>query len=175
MPFNVEDFKKEGAAKGSIKPSSFECAIFGGTFIGPMHLFRAEALSLPGAAFANIDNYKPYSTGAVYTIPYSYNPQEITISFTLDEDGVIIKNVNDWVNKIVDIKGDRLFYPGYYKDYATGVIMIFVYKPDGGLSKTYTLNECYPIAVDQMQMAWSNSDDLARLNVTFKYLNYKIT
>jgi hypothetical protein len=174
MSFSIEAFKKNGTAKGSIKPSSYECAIFGGTFTGNMHEFRIEALSLPGAAFASIDNYKPYGTGLVYTIPYSYNPQEITLTFTLDEEGEIIQNINDWINKIVDIKGDNLFYPAYYEEYAIGTIEIYVFKPDGTLSKTYKLNDCFPIAVDQMQMSWATTDDLARLNVTFRYLNYTI-
>ena len=40
MSFSIEAFKKKGTAKGSIKTSSYECAIFGGTFTGNMHEFR---------------------------------------------------------------------------------------------------------------------------------------
>lgn len=59
----------------------------------------------------------------------------------------------------------------YFDEYI-GRVEIRQYGPNGDLRSIHTLREVYPLSIAPISMNWS-SDDLARLQVTFAYKNYK--
>ena len=91
-----------------------------------------------------------------------------------------------WQNKIVNTGAFEVgstqsaFAGGYvqskfntnYFDNYLGTITIRQYGSAGELRSIYTLNETYPIIINPVSMSWAN-DEVARLNVTFAYRNYR--
>ena len=171
MTFNVTNFK---ANVGELlRPFSYQVNINppGGSGVG--FRFRTESISLPGASFAEVDNYKIYGNGLALSIPHSSTIQEITCIHNVDANGETLQAFYDWANKIVNLDGRDKFSAYYYKDYVTwGTIN--VYKLDGSLVKTYILKNLYPKSYDQVQMSWGSAGEVAQLSVTYKFESFRV-
>lgn len=174
MPFSVADFKSNTLTQGMIRPSHYEVNIQPPVGDGQLYTFRAESVSMPGAAFLAVDNYKPYGSGKLYTIPYAFNPQEINITLTVDGNAEVIQMMYDWANKIVDIDGQKKYSAYYLNTYVASMFEIKVFSQDGTKKKTYRLREAFPTTVDQMQMSWGTSDDTAKLSASYKFTEYTV-
>lgn len=178
MAFNVSSFKS--SARGFLRPHSFEVFILppGSSNVGSLNALnsirlRTEGIALPGAAFLTADNYRQYGNGLTYTIPYGSNPQEIIATHTVDDRGNIIQILYDWVNEVVDLKGDFKYAPAYYEEYTRDMV-INIYEQSGTKIKTYRLTGVYPISYDQIQMAWEATDQITKIPVTYRYEYFTI-
>ena len=173
MSFSVSQFKSRVASEGFLRSAHYDVMInapVGG--FNNIHL-RTESASLPGNAHLNVDVYRPYNTGVVYTIPYSYNPTPVTCAHTIDSNSELIKSFWNWNNKITDLEGYEHKHAANYHNEYVGSMIILVRGPDGSTKSTYILNEVYPESIDQVQMSWG-SEDIVRLNVSYRYSSYRV-
>jgi hypothetical protein len=177
MAFNIQEMKSSIESNGYLPASSFDMLVNPPAGIGGGELLRirSEAVALPGVSFAAVDGYKPYGTGRVYSIPHTFTPQAISVTHLIDTNGDILQTLNDWSNKIVDFKGAGGAYTArYFKTYVVDAD-IFIYDGDNQIAKTIKLISMYPSTVDQVQMAWGSSDELAKVSVNYQFLDYTIS
>lgn len=174
MAFSVSVFKAGAAAKGFLRTHSYTVTINPPTGGGGELRLRTENVTLPGASFLTIDGYRPYSSGIIYNIPYSYNPQPISMTHTIDSNGYVLKAFWDWVDKISDLSGEYMHAANYLDEYTARQMNIEVYNQDQSIVKIYTLYDVFPITIDQMEMGWGNNDETAKLNVSYQFSRYKV-
>jgi len=187
MAFNLNNFKSDINDQGVLKQNSYDVYIGmplipvgNGSIDSSRKLkIRTESAAIPGSSFSSVDNYRPYGFGKTYNIPYSYIPQEISCTHLVDRDGDMYKIITDWMNNIVDYQGRREtvggnHYSAYYLDEYKGSMSIYVYSPIGDLVKRVELKEVYPISLDQIQMSWSASNEIVRINVNYRYTHYEV-
>jgi hypothetical protein len=167
MAFSIKDMK------GSLQSSSYLMASHYEMIVQPkgggdsnLLRMRADSVSLPGVSFASVDQYKPFATGRTYNIPHSFTPQEISVSHLIDTNSDVLKSLIDWAAFIVDFKGETgsPFTANYFKEYVSDAPR-----------KTITLIDTYPSTIDQVQMSWASSDEIARVNVSYQFVDYTIT
>ena len=177
MSFNVSNFKSDiVSTKNFLRPTHFDVLIFPPVSgpAGPRELtLRTESVALPGGSFMTIDNYRPYASGKNYTIPYATNVQEVSMTHTIDAKADVYRTLYMWMDLIVDFDGDRKYTAEYYNNYVTD-ILITAYDMEGAPAKTIVLYEAFPISMDQPQMSWNTIDDIARLNVQYKFSDYNV-
>ena len=174
MAFNVARFKSQVANQGFLRSHSYFVLINPPVGDGNEIRLRTESVALPGAAFLTIDNYRPYSSGKIYNIPYSYNPQDISMVHTIDSNGNIMKTFWDWIDLIADIGGNGRFAANYHDEYIAPQMNIFVYNSQQEVVKTVTLYEVFPMTIDQMQMSWGSNDETAKINVNYRFSHYEV-
>lgn len=174
MAFNVARFKSQVANQGFLRLHSY-FVIVQPPLGGQEEIrLRTESVALPGASFLTVDNYRPYSSGKIYNIPYSYNPQDIAMIHTVDSNGDTLKTFWDWIDLIADISGGGQFAANYHNEYVADQMVIFVYNTQQEIVKTVTLYEVFPMSIDQMQMSWGSNDETAKLNVNYRYSHYEV-
>lgn len=176
MAFSVQEMKSSLSKNGFLKASNYEMVVSPPTGGGALLRIRAESVSLPGSSFASVDGYKPFATGRTYQIPHTFTPQEISVTHLIDANSNVLKTLIDWSSFVVDFKGEGggPFTAGYFKDYVVDG-SIFLYSNDGKRQKTITLFQMYPSSIDQVQMSWASSDELARVNVNYNFVDYTIS
>lgn len=160
------------------KPWSYEVAItvpssrsIGSRF--EMVKLRTENVSMPGASFLSVDNYRPFGGGSVYNIPYGYNPQEITMTHVLDGSANLYEAFWYWMVTIVDSDGANR-YGAYYFDNYKAQMQIHLKNPNrpNRTEKIVYVKDVYPSALDQTQLSWAETDQTTKINVTYRYLHW---
>jgi len=174
MSFSISQFKSRVASEGFLRSSHYDVMINAPVGGFDNIRLRTETASLPGSAHLNVDVYRPYNTGVVYTIPYSYNPTPVACVHTVDSNSDLIKAFWNWSNLITDLEGTEYQHAANYHDNYVGTMTIMVRGPDGSTKSTYTLNEVFPESIDQVQMSWG-SEDIVRLNVSYRYSSYNVS
>lgn len=174
MAFDIRSFKSNVSNRGFLRSHSY-FVIVQPPLGGQEEIrLRTESVALPGAAFLTVDNYRPYSSGKIYNIPYSYNPQDIAMVHTVDSNGDLLKTYWNWINAVTDLRGDENFAANYHDDYIADQMVIFVYNESQEIIKTVTLFDVFPMSIDQMQMSWATTDETAKLSVNYRYSRYII-
>jgi len=178
MAFSIQDMKGSLQSSSYLMASHYEMIVQpkGGGGGGELLKIRADSVSLPGVSFASVDQYKPFATGRTYNIPHSFTPQEITVSHLIDTNSDVLKSLIDWASFIVDFKGETSapFTANYFKEYVSDAT-ILLYDNAGTPRKTITLVDTYPSTIDQVQMSWASSDEIARVNVSYQFVDYTIS
>lgn len=177
MAFSVANFKSQTqATRDFARPNTYSVIVSPpgqGAGAGRILEMITESLTLPGMSFTSVDNYKPYGDGIVYNIPYNYNPQEISCTHLVDG-ALLVNNIfYEWSNMITDTIEEDKFTAKYHDDYVT-TLQVNVYDQQGTIRQTWEMYEAYPISIDQTQLSWATTDDILRLNVTYRYSHFKI-
>lgn len=171
MPFSIPAWK--GRIKDSLPASRYEVLVNPPGGDGQEILVRAETVSAPGISFLSVDNYSPYGNGLMYNIPYRYNPQEVSMTHTVDENAEIYKTFREWGNKIVDLDGTQKFGAKYLKEYVVDMNLT-IYNQQNKLAKMVQFIEAFPIVVEPMQLGWGQHDEIARFAVNYRFTRFKI-
>lgn len=178
MAFNVEQWKRRTVGpKDFHRAYSYECSVKPPTAGGDateLIFLRTKSVMLPGSAYMSVDNHRPYGSGKAYTIPYVYNPQEITCTHLVDAGSELIQIMYDWTNKVTDLTGDNRFSAYYFNEYANNPMIIWMYSPAGERIKTYQLFNVFPLSIDQTQLSWE-SNEVTELSVQYHYTHYEVT
>ena len=177
MAFSIEDMKASITSHGYLHAANYEMLVVPPAGVGGGELLkiRSESVSLPGVSFAAVDGYKPYGTGRIYSIPHTFTPQAISVTHLIDGKGDILQTLTDWSNKIVDFQGASGAYTARYFDTYVVDADILIYGPDGQTAKTIKLIDMYPTTVDQVQMSWNSTDELAKVSVNYQFVDYTIS
>ena len=141
---------------------------------GDLINLRTESITAPGVAFFAVDNYSPHGNGLTYSIPYRYNPQEITMVHTIDEDGDIYDLFRQWAKEIVDLDGTAQYSAKYFDNYTCDA-QIEIYNRQRQKTNTINLIDMYPTVIEPVQLGWGQFDEIAKLSVTYRFLRYTTT
>lgn len=170
MAFNINQFKSE--AVDFLRPYTYEVLINPPGGGGRPLSLRTEQISLPGVAFAEVNEYKPYGNGLRIDVPHTVTGQEISCIHTIDAQGGTLQTFYDWANKIVNVDGTERFSAYYYDDYTVDGT-IFIYNLKGKEVKQYRIKKMYPQAYNQVEMSWGASD-VVKLSVTYKFESFSL-
>lgn len=138
---------------------------------------RTEAINLPGMAFLSVDNFSPYGNGKTYSIPYRYQPQEVSMTHLVDGKADLYKTFRDWSNKIVDLDGNNSYGAKYMKPGGGGYsidMSTLIYDHKGKLVKSVKFIEAFPVVVEPVQMNWGQSDEVMKLNVQYRFTRFEV-
>lgn len=183
MTFNVNNLVTSLNKTGIAKTSHFEVQITGAddSAIEEGLMARVDSCELPGRSLMTAE-HKFTNYGPLNKVPYGgqvYTDSSMTI--ILSEDMREKEYFEYWQNKIVNTGAFEQtnrdgavmskFNTKYFINY-TGTVTLRQYGSAGDLRSIHILNEAYPIIINPITMSWAQ-DDVARLNVTFVYRNYR--
>jgi hypothetical protein len=175
MPNSLETFR-QSFTKDLARPSRFTVNFtngYGQFSSLPLNL-RCENAELPGKTFVTTD--QKFGAGPVQRFPYLHSYQDLTLSFILDDDMYIRNFFDNWLASISQNSSYNFQYkyvggnPAYISD-----IIVSQYGLDNTLTYQVRMNECYPIAVNQLDLDWSSLDSHHKLTVAFAYTEYEVT
>lgn len=145
--------------------------------------FRIESVNLPGRTLVTLDqNYN----GPVRAIPYRFNVQPVSMTIILSKDMREREAFMKWQDFFIghyrtgDATGFAGLFDTRYYDEGIGRIQILQYSYPLGdssgntagseyeLQTTVTLHEAFPVAVNDIQMAWTD-EGYAKLQVEIRY------
>jgi hypothetical protein len=163
MAFNINQFKSE-LVGGGARPTLFQCQI-----TNPIN--NAADIKVPFMVRAG---GIPESVVGQYTVPY-FGRQikyagdrtfaDWTVTIINDEDFAVRNAMEEWMNFINSHDSNSRGLPQQYK--STG--QITQYSKDGSPLRTYIFEGMFPIAIDGIQMDWSQTDSIEEFSVTFQY------
>jgi hypothetical protein len=163
MAFNINQFKSE-LVGGGARPTLFQCQITNP--INPAADIKVPFMVRAGGI--------PESVVGQYTVPYFGRQVKYagdrtfadwTVTIINDEDFAIRNAMEEWMNFINSHDSNSRGLPQQYK--STG--QITQYSKDGSPLRTYIFEGMFPIAIDGIQMDWSQTDSIEEFSVTFQY------
>ena len=163
MGFSIEQFK--GRFKNDFAKSAlFE--VFFSTF--PDLRFQAVSAVLPGSSIGT----DVFSNGPFRPVerPVTRGYTSSPFTFLLDNEGRCLSALNVMIDSVVDPSG-FVGYPGEYQSGCT----VTQYTQSGGPVVKYTLNECYVQSIGDVQLDWSNGDQVATVTCAMSYRSYSMS
>ena len=127
--------------------------------------FRCENANLPGRTISTTDQ-KIYNI--VEKFPNQTSYQDMDMTFIVGGDMAEKQFFDAWLELINPTTNFNFKYKG---DYATSVT-INQYDVNNNLTYTIELVDAFPIAINQMDLDWSN-DGVHKLTVVFAYTYWK--
>lgn len=199
MTIDLNKFKSQIFDKGVLRTQYFDVAInipnylkSEGITVRDVINVRCEATALPGIDLIDGYNGPRYGYGPQEYIPYNVGYRPINFTFIIDEGSIVQTFFLRWMNSIVNFNnkdGNNLsgtvnhagtvfgtYEVGFKDDYSTN-IDITVYKTSGEVASTVKLYRAFPISISDIQLAWGDNDQIAKLVVpiTFKDFEYNKT
>lgn len=147
--------------------------------------FVAESASIPGVQLATSE-IRRYGVGQVEKKPYSAVFVDTSMNFIVDGGGDIHAFFYNWINSIVRFDKGMTEIPtglepyeveykyapgGSQRNYSTD-ISIFTLDEANRSIVEIKLIDAYPIFMGDMSLGWANTNDYAKLPVTFTYTRW---
>lgn len=193
MPFNISRFKSTfDKYGGPARPSLFEVIIFKGeetnSQIEPLREFSffCKSVNFPGVS---IENQTFTAVGQrPLLFPSTMSNDPINAIFMVDSDHQILSFFHNWIQRVlnystkggpfgaIDVGDDPRFsgqlpYEVGYKDEYSCRMIIRHYSTESVSDKYYevVLDNVYPYAVGELDLAWETNDSFLTLPVAFSY------
>lgn len=157
-------------------PGEQEQRIFG-SGSGYDLIFLCPKTTLPGINF-NTSQIYHLGHGASERRPVRAIFDTITLNFFVDVSGITMGFFTKWLSNIINFNheaiGERTASGAFFnevhykKNYAT-TIQIYVFDPAGNNFIECKLIDAFPIAVGDVELNWSNVNDIAVVPITFSY------
>lgn len=163
MGFSIEQFK--GRFKNDFAKSAlFE--VFFSTY--PDLRFQAVSAVLPGSSIGT----DVFSNGPFRPVerPVTRGYTASPFTFLLDNEGRCLSTLNSMIDSVVDPNG-FVGYPGQYTSGCT----VTQYTQSGRPVVKYSLNECYVSSIGDVQLDWSNGDQVATVTCAMAYRSYSMS
>ena len=140
--------------------------------------FFCESAQLPGIGMQT-DEIRQAGYGNIEKRPYASIFQDVNLSFFNDSDSKVLSFLHSWMQSVYNFNDDTSPYAAserglikntfaYPKEYF-GTINITHYDDAEQKVITYTLNEAYPLNIQEVNVSWDSSDTLVKIPVTFTY------
>jgi hypothetical protein len=170
MAFSVSDFTSSFSSDVA-RPNLFDVQIplpvklISYLNVGQLLTMRCDTAQLPSVTY-NVTEQKIYGPVEKYPRELVYN--ESTLTFYLSDDMREKIFFDAWMNLINPTSS----YDFAYKtDYATNIV-VNQYNVTGGISYSVSLNDAFPISVNQLDLDWSNQNAVHKLAVVFAYYTW---
>lgn len=144
-------------------------------------LFLCPKTTLPGMSLATSQIFH-LGYGIPERRPIRPNFNTITLNFFIDVSGISLGFFTRWMSNIVnfnnDAVGDRTSSGAFYNEvhyksnYATKV-SIYVFDVSGNSFIECDLIDAYPVSIGEVDLNWSNMNDIAMVPITFTYRTWK--
>lgn len=211
MQFNLQTFKASIEAQNvmhgnrylfvcSLPPRLLEIlgttgsAASGFTY-GNTVTFRAENVQLPGMILASADGIPPrLGYGAVEGIPYNIVHEDISVTFGLDDKGMVHRFFYEWLDLIVSHKAygqsrpslnranGKSAYEVEYKDEYVADIDIYVLGPEHNEARypnehimQVKLFRAFPRNVPSLNLSYTERNNYLRFPVQFNYTDFIVS
>lgn len=139
--------------------------------------FRIDQVKAPGISLITNDINR-YGIGPTQKMPTSAQFQEINISMLGDRYCEFWQYWYNWTRAIFGFNGtSNGLAPSYateYKQNYSTTIMIFIYDQFGNIIQKINLFEAFPTSVREVPLAWSDTNNLMKINVQIAYTEYTI-
>jgi hypothetical protein len=127
--------------------------------------FRCESAELPSVTFETLEQ-KIYGPTEKY--PHQKNYNESTFTFMVSDD----MSEKDFFDAWMELINPSSTYDFPYKrDYATE-ITVNQYDMSGEVSYSISLEDAFPVSVNQLDLDWSSIDSYHKLSVVFAYKSW---
>tara|TARA_B100001093_G_scaffold519834_1_gene610809 strand:+ start:1512 stop:2480 length:969 start_codon:yes stop_codon:yes gene_type:complete len=148
--------------------------------------FFCNSAMLPGISLAPVD-HREHGYGMVDRRPNSGIVDQLMLTFTLDNGGMIMKFFHNSVNQVFNynVNGKAMnttqllnnkeaqpFEFGYHDDYVHNELKVSHLRPDGSPITQYTFHGAYPAQIGDVSMSWGSNDEVALLPVGYMYRNW---
>jgi len=157
------------------RPNRFTVQILGTpkyNDIEPPSYLMCETAELPGITYATTE--QKFGSNPIEKFPYQVQFNDINLTFIVQEKMRVKKFFDGWMEKISPPEGYNFNYKqngtGSNSEYAgySGQIKITQYSSSDVATYQVTLNDAYPISVNQLDLDWS-SEGYHKLTVVFAY------
>lgn len=148
--------------------------------------FFCNSAALPGISLAPVD-HREHGYGMVDRRPNSAVVDQLTLTFALDNSGMIMKFFHNSIQQVFNynVEGKAMnatqllnskeaqpFEFGYYDDYVHNELKVTHLKPDGSPITQYTFHGAYPTQIGEVSLSWASNDEIALLPVGYTYRNW---
>lgn len=145
--------------------------------------FRAEDVKVPGIALQTADVAR-YGIGTTQKMPFNAQFNEIGLTMLSDGYGDLWRFWHNWIRSIFEFNGTdgasvananrpASYTTGYKDDYST-MMQIIVYDMFGNAINKFNLYEVFPTGMRDIQLDWSDNNNLLRLNVNITFNEFTI-
>lgn len=173
MPFNVYEFRNNGAFDGLARPNKFEILMtfpligVANPLLAGESRYLAESASLPPSIMGVVDI--PYMGR---TIKAAGDPEypNWSVSFQNREDFDLKNSFEQWHNAINSHVGNLML--SAYDNINDGYKVDFIatqYSKSGAVIKVYNFVGAFPVNVGAIQLAWDNKNSYETFDVEFAY------
>jgi hypothetical protein len=191
--FNVNEFKSYIAQSGFLHPSKKLVRInlplgmqAGGelnTALGKTARameYYCEVSNLPGV-MVNTHDHRRYGYGPTEKKPHAPLFNDVQFIFLSDGDAAVWTFWQQWIklvlnydarNGIVGNTGDMGVYEVNYKDQYVSDIEVTQFNNYGEEAITTVLRDAFPIMVNDIPLAWSDSNNISRIPVTITFFDW---
>jgi hypothetical protein len=141
---------------------------------------RAEKTRLPGTVFSTADINR-YGIGPTQKMPVNVRFNDVPVTFIADAYGQIYNYFYSWTTQVQEfnpsnsslVSGTASNLVGYKDDYVSDLYIV-VYNNAGMPVNTFIMYDAYPIAVNDIPMAWDSQDSLMKITVTFSFKSFAL-
>lgn len=158
--------------------------IYGNNAQSQLLSLLCDSASLPGVSLATSE-VRRYGFGPIEKKPYAPVFVDASMSFISDGYGSVQNIFDQWMKRIVNftslpyegsvstknLKQINPFEVSYKRDYCTDIFIVNVNDQNDEITTTI-LNEAYPIFMGDVALSWADTDQIARIPVTFTYYNW---
>lgn len=141
--------------------------------------FMAYNAEVPGFQIQTTQTRK-YGIGPSFQYPMAPGNHEMTVTFYVDQDGVILQYFEDWIERIIarnepvnpEYSTGTKYTVGYKSDFAK-TMDILLFQRGLNTYAEYKLENVFPVQIGSPQLNWGDHD-IMRLPVRFAYDNYSL-
>lgn len=144
--------------------------------------YFCEATNFPGVAL-NVHEVRRYGYGSFEKRPHAPQFTDVNFTFISDGKGEIWTFFQQWLKLTINydlrngisgstgVRGMKPFDVNYKSDYVSDV-RVTSFADNGDKAITSILREAYPIFVGDIQVNWSDTNNIMRIPVTFTFADW---
>jgi hypothetical protein len=135
---------------------------------------RCDMLSLPSVYFSSDDKHNRYGVGPTDVVPLKPLFDPINFSFIADKQGEMHRFFYEWAMLIgnFDHTNGQSYEAEYAIEYQTDM-MIIVFDESRHEALEYRMHNAYVAAIAEVPMAWGDTDNFVRINVTINFRDWR--
>ena len=198
MPaFNIDKFRSHLDKRGTLLTNKFDVEfqvpgvlqnIYSNNYadISETLNYRAEQIRLPGISLDAFPVNR-YGLGPAIKFPTSASFTDISVTFTEDRNVTLWKFHNEWISRIFDYTGTNgqgatgPYTLQYRKNYVIDIVInVYNNSPLDTVQAVpeptiiVVLKEAYPISINDINLDWSQNNNLFKPTVTYTFKSWYI-
>jgi hypothetical protein len=182
MPLNLNSFIQEmNQLGGPAKVSHFAVQINTPSSISSGSSktlsLLCESTTLPGISIGTDDNFRPQGFGLPQKMPWEIVFTDLQLTFFGDNKGKVHQILTSWLNSVVSYNASdplNVSFVAYRSDYATDM-KITSFDPLNNTIIEYTLYDCFPTGLFDINVAWGAQNDIMKIPVRFSFNRWTVT
>jgi hypothetical protein len=181
--FNISNFRSEIERNGVLPQNRFLVVVtrpktLSAYYTTDFLTMRCDGASIPGVNFFTT-NINRYGHGQTERRPYLPVFNAVSLKFIVDKKSTVVGFFNAWTNSIVNYDVSKGMYANngrnspyeltYKDDYICPQLQIYVYDYTNQKQIKVTLFDAYPIATTDMDLSWTESNDVMRYQISLQF------